>query len=42
MNSIPRWHGLNHFNHIVSISFSDGTKYEDISKVSIISLYLLE
>ncbi|KAG1738055.1 hypothetical protein EDD22DRAFT_982336 [Suillus occidentalis] len=30
--SFPRWRNLNHFDQVVSISFADGTKYEDISK----------
>lgn len=34
MNNLPRWRGLNHFEHVVEISFTDGTKYEDISRVS--------
>ncbi|KAI0826546.1 hypothetical protein BC628DRAFT_1536449 [Trametes gibbosa] len=29
---IPRWRNLNHFAEVISISFTDGTKYEDISK----------
>lgn len=31
---IPRWRGLNHFTEILDVSFTDGSKYEDISKVS--------
>ncbi|KAG2345160.1 hypothetical protein BDR05DRAFT_975302 [Suillus weaverae] len=30
-DSMPRWRNINHFNHVMS--FSDGSKYEDISKV---------
>ncbi|KAG1878522.1 hypothetical protein C8R48DRAFT_745205 [Suillus tomentosus] len=30
---MPRWRKLNHFNHVMDISFSDGSKYEDISKL---------
>ncbi|KAG1888071.1 hypothetical protein F4604DRAFT_1877317 [Suillus subluteus] len=29
---MPRWRNINHFNHVMDISFSDGSKYEDISK----------
>ncbi|KAG2028615.1 hypothetical protein BDR03DRAFT_988322, partial [Suillus americanus] len=29
-DSMPRWRNINHFNHVMS--FSDGSKYEDISK----------
>jgi hypothetical protein len=35
MDSIPRWSDLNHFNAIMHVSFSDGSKYEDIAKVGI-------
>ncbi|KAJ3006719.1 hypothetical protein NUW54_g3829 [Trametes sanguinea] len=31
-NLIPRWSGLIHFNEVMGISFTDGSKYEDISK----------
>ncbi|KAG1840105.1 hypothetical protein C8R48DRAFT_621151 [Suillus tomentosus] len=33
-HSFPRWRNLNHFDQVTSISFSDGMKYEDISKES--------
>lgn len=29
---IPRWSGLIHFNEVMGTSFTDGSKYEDISK----------
>ncbi|KZP33133.1 hypothetical protein FIBSPDRAFT_721651, partial [Athelia psychrophila] len=32
--SLPRWSGLNHFNGVTHMLFSDGSKYEDISKVN--------
>ncbi|KAK7680232.1 hypothetical protein QCA50_016741 [Cerrena zonata] len=35
MSQIPPWHNLNHFKAIMDIHFSDGSKYEDISKVII-------
>lgn len=35
-HSFPCWQNLNHFDQVTSISFSDGTKYEDISKESYI------
>ena len=35
MDEIPHWRGLNHFGAIMHVSFTDGSKYEDISKVSI-------
>lgn len=35
-DQIPRWSGLNHFINVLKAAgeFTDGTKYEDISKVS--------
>lgn len=35
LDAIPRWSGLNHFDSLASTSqFADGTKLEDLSKVS--------
>ena len=31
--SLPRWRGLNHFNEIVNVKFSDSTKLQDIIRV---------
>lgn len=31
--SVPRWRGLNHFNKYVDVEFTDGSKWEDMSKV---------
>ncbi|KAG2355123.1 hypothetical protein BDR07DRAFT_1453876 [Suillus spraguei] len=39
-DSMPRWRNINHFNHVMDISFSDGSKYEDISKVRLPYLLL--
>ena len=33
MDSTPRWSGLNHFSAVMKVDFTDGRKYEDISKV---------
>jgi hypothetical protein len=30
----PRWSGLHHFSNIMSMQFSDGSKFEDLSKVN--------
>ena len=30
---VPRWRGLNHFGAYVSVEFTDGSKWEDMSKV---------
>ncbi|KAG1808410.1 uncharacterized protein BJ212DRAFT_1303023 [Suillus subaureus] len=38
-DSMPHWHNINHFNHVMDISFSDGLKYEDISKLIIFSAH---
>ena len=32
-DSIPRWRGLNHFQTYLSVDFTDGSKWEDMSKV---------
>lgn len=34
ISEIPSWSGLNHFSGIMKTEFADGSKYEDISKVS--------
>lgn len=39
MDKIPRWRNLNHFSTIMTVKFTDGTKYEDISKVFIFVTY---
>ncbi|KAH9959379.1 hypothetical protein BGW80DRAFT_1438935 [Lactifluus volemus] len=31
--AVPRWSGLNHFQQVMEVAFTDGTKYEDISKI---------
>ena len=33
-NTFPRWRGLTHFKQVVGITFNDGSKFEDISKVN--------
>ncbi|KAG1734053.1 uncharacterized protein EDB91DRAFT_1238464 [Suillus paluster] len=37
--SVPHWRNLNHFDQVISVSFSDGTKYEDISKLIIFAAH---
>lgn len=32
--SVPRWRGLNHFSAYLSVDFTDGSKWEDMSKVN--------
>lgn len=36
--ALPPWRGLNHFNEVVKVTFSDANKLEDILKVLITSL----
>jgi len=31
---MPRWRGLNHFKEVTKISFTDGSKFEDLAKVN--------
>ena len=33
LRNMPRWRALNHFNQCLSISYTDGQKHEDLSKV---------
>ncbi|KAG1747038.1 uncharacterized protein EDB91DRAFT_1235854 [Suillus paluster] len=37
--SIPHWRNLNHFNQVISVSFTDRTKYEDISKLIVFAAH---
>ncbi|KAH8991781.1 hypothetical protein EDB86DRAFT_3065116 [Lactarius hatsudake] len=37
--AVPRWSGLNHFQGVMKISFTDGTKFEDISKILIFTAH---
>lgn len=30
---MPRWRGLYHFGSALKVEFTDGSKYEDLSKV---------
>ena len=32
-DSVPRWRGLNHFTKYLAVEFTDGSKWEDMSKV---------
>ena len=32
-HSVPRWRGLNHFSAYLAVDFTDGSKWEDMSKV---------
>ncbi|KAI9442882.1 hypothetical protein BJY52DRAFT_1128463, partial [Lactarius psammicola] len=40
-HDVPRWSGLNHFQEVMNVSFTDGTKYEDISKILIFTMHNL-
>ena len=35
MAGLPPWRNLAHFNAVLSMTFSDATKWEDMSKVNI-------
>ncbi|KAH9170626.1 hypothetical protein EDB89DRAFT_1853308 [Lactarius sanguifluus] len=35
----PRWRGLHHFSNMMNTSFTDGSKYEDISKVCLFAAH---
>ncbi|KAG1726420.1 uncharacterized protein EDB91DRAFT_1239645 [Suillus paluster] len=41
-DALPRWRNLNHFDAVMSISFTNGSKYEDIFKVKLIYLKALK
>ncbi|KAG1847898.1 hypothetical protein F4604DRAFT_1883959 [Suillus subluteus] len=32
ISNFPRWRNLNHFKSVINISFTDGNKYQDLSK----------
>ncbi|KAF8263942.1 hypothetical protein EI94DRAFT_1703632 [Lactarius quietus] len=32
-HAVPRWSGLTHFQEVMNVSFTNGLKYEDISKI---------
>ncbi|KAJ7443500.1 hypothetical protein B0H11DRAFT_2091370 [Mycena galericulata] len=36
-SAFPRWRNLNHFDSVMSMSFNDGTKFEDVSKMIILA-----
>lgn len=38
---LDRWRGLNHFSQLIETTFTDGSKYEDMSKVSYYNLLKL-
>ena len=33
MAALPRWRNINHFSAVMQVHFTDGKKYQDISKV---------
>ncbi|KAG2160202.1 uncharacterized protein EDB93DRAFT_1261699 [Suillus bovinus] len=38
-DSMPCWRNINHFKHVMDISFSDSSKYEDISKLIVFAAH---
>ncbi|KAI6154717.1 hypothetical protein BKA82DRAFT_4326366 [Pisolithus tinctorius] len=39
LNVMPHWHGLNHFEEALSVSYTDGQKFEDLSKIIILTCH---
>ncbi|KZP28161.1 hypothetical protein FIBSPDRAFT_729690, partial [Athelia psychrophila] len=39
LRRLPRWRGLYHFDAVMHMTFTDGSKYEDLSKVIIFALH---
>ncbi|KAI6141464.1 hypothetical protein BKA82DRAFT_4362161 [Pisolithus tinctorius] len=39
LNAMPHWHGLNHFKEALSVSYTDGQKFEDLSKIIIFTCH---
>ncbi|KAF9457225.1 hypothetical protein BDZ94DRAFT_1342125 [Collybia nuda] len=39
MDQLPRWRGLNHFKSVTNTNFTDGSKYEDISKCILFAVH---
>lgn len=40
MDAMPRWRNINHFSNVMSITFNDGSKFQDMSKVYTLDFYL--
>ncbi|KAJ6623311.1 hypothetical protein B0H10DRAFT_2162561 [Mycena sp. CBHHK59/15] len=38
-NSLLHWHGLNHFDSVMNVTFNDGSKHEDISKMMLFAAH---
>ncbi|KAI0257967.1 hypothetical protein BC834DRAFT_837424, partial [Gloeopeniophorella convolvens] len=38
---VPSWRGLNHFSKVFKMTFTDGTKFEDVSKVLVFAAHNL-
>ncbi|KAI5999361.1 hypothetical protein F5J12DRAFT_784698 [Pisolithus orientalis] len=39
INAMPHWHGLNHFKEALLISYTDGQKLEDLSKIIVFACH---
>ncbi|KAH8980970.1 hypothetical protein EDB86DRAFT_2813253 [Lactarius hatsudake] len=37
--AVPRWSGLYHFQEVMNVSFTDGTKFEDLSKILVFTVH---
>ncbi|EPQ59880.1 hypothetical protein GLOTRDRAFT_103770 [Gloeophyllum trabeum ATCC 11539] len=41
VGELPRWRDFNHFNEVMKTKFTDGQKFEDLSKVLLYAIYNL-
>ncbi|EPQ59138.1 hypothetical protein GLOTRDRAFT_103193 [Gloeophyllum trabeum ATCC 11539] len=41
MSEMPRWRDFNHFDQVMKTKFTDGSKYEDMSKMLLFAIYNL-
>ncbi|KAI6157711.1 hypothetical protein BKA82DRAFT_131015 [Pisolithus tinctorius] len=39
LSAVPRWHGLNHFEEALSVLYTDGQKFEDLSKIIVFACH---
>ncbi|KIN98821.1 hypothetical protein M404DRAFT_966485 [Pisolithus tinctorius Marx 270] len=39
LNVMPRWRSLNHFEEALSVSYTDGQKFEDLSKIIVFACH---
>ncbi|KAI6155058.1 hypothetical protein BKA82DRAFT_4326433 [Pisolithus tinctorius] len=39
LSAVPHWHGLNHFEEALSVLYTDGQKFEDLSKIIVFACH---